>query len=202
MIIYKVKNKITGKVYIGKTIKGFSTRKNQHINDALRGSTYIFHNALRGYGKDKFEWEILRVVFTHTKLNELEKNYIAEYKSNDKNFGYNMTAGGEGSAGYCPTEETRKKVSESLKGRIPWNKGKSGWNKGFKMSDESKLKMSIAKKGKKLSEEHIKNITKATKGRNNPMYGKHHSAETRRKLSEAIKSFRNNKYKDQLEMFS
>jgi len=55
VIIYKVKNKITGKVYIGKTIKGFSTRKNQHINDALRGSTYIFHNALRGFRNNKYK---------------------------------------------------------------------------------------------------------------------------------------------------
>ena len=39
------------------------------------------------------------------------------------------------------TEEHKQKISESHKGKIPWNKGKP-------MSDEQKLKLSIAHKGK------------------------------------------------------
>ena len=45
---------------------------------------------------------------------------------------------------------------------------------GKKCSDETKRKMSEARKGKHNN-----------KGENNPMYGKHHSEETRKKISEA-----------------
>ena len=41
--------------------------------------------------------------------------------------------------GQSRSEETKKKISQSKKGNIPWNKGKKGlqvpWNKGLKMKD-------------------------------------------------------------------
>ena len=40
-------------------------------------------------------------------------------------------------------EETKLKISNTLKGNIPWNKGKKG------VSDETRLKMSIAAKNRK-----------------------------------------------------
>ena len=61
------------------------------------------------------------------------------------------------------SEDTRRKMSESLKGKNTWSKGKT-------LSDDTKLKMSEAKKGQ-----------------NNPLFGTHHSDETRRKMSEAKK---------------
>ena len=64
-------------------------------------------------------------------------------------------------------EETKKKMGESSKGQIPWNKGKRGLQKH---SEETRRKMSEMNKGK-----------------NNPMYGKHLSEETRRKISELHK---------------
>ena len=51
------------------------------------------------------------------------------------------------------SEETKHKMSESRKGRISPNKGK-------KMSDEAKLKISVANKGKKRSEETKEKISK------------------------------------------
>lgn len=49
--------------------------------------------------------------------------------------------------------EMRQKISESLKGRTPWNKGKVGMmpvphNKGKHLSEETKAKISAARKGK------------------------------------------------------
>ena len=46
---------------------------------------------------------------------------------------------------------------------------------------------SEAKKGRTLSEEHRRKISEALKGENHPMYGKHHTEETRQKMSEAKK---------------
>jgi hypothetical protein len=59
--------------------------------------------------------------------------------------------------------ETREKISKAGKGRVPWNKGKSGLSRG-PMSDEHKLNISKSLKNKKKpprTEEHSKNISKA-----------------------------------------
>jgi hypothetical protein len=44
------------------------------------------------------------------------------------------------------SDETKKKLSEAGKGRIPWNKGKDAYNKGIKLSDEQKEKLKKPKK--------------------------------------------------------
>ena len=72
----------------------------------------------------------------------------------------------------------------------------SGGNENKIVSDESKQKMSEAKKGKycgensplygkHLTEEHKSKLSEARKGENNPMYGKHRDDETRIKISKA-----------------
>ena len=71
------------------------------------------------------------------------------------------------------SEETRRKMSESHKGRH--------------LSEEARKKLSEAKKGRHLSEEHRRKISESKKGEKNPMYGKHRSDETRRKMSESHK---------------
>ena len=57
--------------------------------------------------------------------------------------------------------------------------------KGKKLSEEHKRKISKGNKGKKLSEETRKKISEAQKGEKNHMYGKHLSEETKKKMSEA-----------------
>ena len=46
------------------------------------------------------------------------------------------------------SDETRLKISNSLKGNKAPNFGKKAWNRGMKTSDEIKLKISLAHKGK------------------------------------------------------
>jgi hypothetical protein len=46
------------------------------------------------------------------------------------------------------TEESKKKISQAHMGHVGYNKGMPAWNKGLKMSDESRAKMSLSAKGR------------------------------------------------------
>ena len=90
----------------------------------------------------------------------------------------NRNWGGIGvTSGVQQSEETRRKRSESMKGK----------NKGKKLSDEARKNMSEAHKGKKKSEETKRKMGESRKGEKNGMYGKHHSKEAIEKMSEAKK---------------
>ena len=68
--------------------------------------------------------------------------------------------------------------------------GRSSPMKGKTLSEETKKKMSEAKKGKKLkpfTDEHRRKLSEAKKGEKNHFYGKTHTADTRKKISEANK---------------
>jgi group I intron endonuclease len=154
-IIYKATNKINGKVYIGQTIKLLKNRKYSHKSDALKNRYDIyFHRAIRKYGFDNFEWSILCKTDSVSKLNALEKFYIAAHRKMGKV--YNQTDGGDGTNGYKLSEESKTKMSKAKKGKyIPWNKG-------VKYPPEL---------CKKFSEAQIKSGN--NKGEKNPMYGVH-----------------------------
>lgn len=109
--------------------------------------------------------------------------------------------------GHKVSEETKKKLSESLKGKphphkgvscseetkqkiSESNKGKEGYWKGKALSEEHKRKLSDTNKGKKpynMTDETRRKMAESKKGKPSNHKGKAHSEETRRKLSEAIK---------------
>lgn len=74
---------------------------------------------------------------------------IAKYKTQNREFGYNIYEGGN-----CPiiTEEVKHKMSKSMMGN------KNGLGK--KCSEEKKKKISKAQKGRKLTKEHIQKLSK------------------------------------------
>jgi hypothetical protein len=66
-----------------------------------------------------------------------------------------------------------------------FKKGDKPWNTGLtKETDERVRKIAEMKIGKKRSPETIRKMSEAMRGENNPNYGKHHSIETRRRISE------------------
>ena len=91
--IYKVTNKINGKIYIGKT-NNFNKRKTEHTVYDINDNSY-FHKALKKYGLSNFEWLIIDKANSLEEINKKEKFYISKYNSFKPN-GYNMTKGGDG----------------------------------------------------------------------------------------------------------
>lgn len=124
MVIYKIKNKINGKIYIGQTIN-FKQRINAHINTAENkyksAKKYPVHRAIAKYGKENFSYEIIYEAKTKTELDEREAYYIQKYISFKSEYGYNIKLGG--SKEKLP-ESVKKKISNSQKGELNHAYGK------------------------------------------------------------------------------
>ena len=97
-IIYMIENKANDKKYIGQTRCGIEIRLRQHIKDSRGNSNYPIHRAIRKYGIENFD--VTTICSTNVDhLNELEQYYIKKYRTFFKDGGYNLTLGGDGSAG-------------------------------------------------------------------------------------------------------
>lgn len=170
--IYKITNKINGKVYIGQTSETFRKRYLRHLLDVRNNSKYHFHLAIKKYGDENFTKEILEEDIPHAsclKSKELiidikEKEYIKKFDSYHN--GYNMTVGGSGVFGYKHTDEIKSKLS-SIQMGIKHSKERVEINRqaqlGKTLSEEHKLKISKSNKGKSKSELHKKNLQKPKK---------------------------------------
>jgi len=131
--VYKITNLITGKIYVGQTIRSLHIRFNAHCTDKRKDTAIA--QAIRKYGKQNFKIEELATATNAEELNKLETHYIETLNSLSPN-GYNLNLGGNKS--YVISKETLKKLSDSHKG-IP-NK-----HKGVPLSLEHKYKLSIGK---------------------------------------------------------
>lgn len=164
MRIYLITNKINKKRYVGQTTQKLTHRWAQHCdkNSCCLG----IKRAIEKYGKENFTIRTLYKANSIEELNAKEILFINKFNTLSPN-GYNLKTGGNRPV---YSEESRKKMSESGKGKIPWNKGltiedpriakgikkgkdafwygKIGARKGLKCSDEHKLKLSMACKGK------------------------------------------------------
>lgn len=183
MYIYKITNTITGKTYIGQTTKTVPNRVSQHKKDSKNGTTYLA-NAIRKYGWDMFEVDVICECESKEKLDEMECYYIKQYKMTTGV--YNLTNGGAtGTYGHkrpemvgdlnpAKTPEARKKISDAIKGHkrpdltkrtIERTKGKT-YEELYGVDKASKIKESLSKshKGKKMpprTPEHTINLTLA-----------------------------------------
>nr|DAM78930.1 MAG TPA: intron associated endonuclease [Caudoviricetes sp.] len=90
--IYKATNKINGKSYIGKTVD-YKTRVWQHRR-CYEKENCKFHDAIKKYGFESFEWDILEICNNESDACNLEIHYIELY--NSYRDGYNENKGGVG----------------------------------------------------------------------------------------------------------
>lgn len=209
MFVYLITNKINGKQYVGQhvgTCLDTYWRRNVYLALSGRQKKRLLYRAICKYGPDNFEVIILVIVDSKEEMDRYEIGLIAHLDLCNPEKGYNLTSGGEGTVGFKPDEEVRKKMSESHVGlKMPEshsrklserNKGNKyslgrkmtkdnfdklmAVHKGAKRSEETRRKLSESHKGKKQSKETILKRSLALKGRKQ-------SEESIKKRSESLK---------------
>ena len=119
--IYKIKNRVNGKYYIGSSdnILGSNGRWQEHINGlkANRHENSYLQRSWNKYGEKNFEFSILEEL-PKSKLFPIEQKYLDHAKKDGKRC-YNLSylAIGGGFTGHKHSEESKRKTSEKLKGR-------------------------------------------------------------------------------------
>lgn len=193
--IYIITNKINNKQYIGQSLN-CKARSQMHLRS--KGGAPILYNALKKYGKENFEVEIIAYPgISQLALDAVEKWKIKQYNTIAP-YGYNIRDGGSG--GGLDTEKTKQKKSIAKKGKNNPMFGYQFSNEtkkkiaasltGRKASEETKKKQSLSMTGKKHSAETLEKISNSSKGINK---GKKHSKEHKKKISEGLKKYYQNK---------
>ena len=174
--LYRITNNVNGMQYIGVS-KHPAKRFKKHCTKPSKNRTSLLGNAIQKYGSDQFALEVL-VQSTMEYCFDLEMKAIKALETRKPN-GYNITAGGEGYAGFFGKDnhmygkkkpaafgeymsklftgrpippEQRAKISASLTGKKHSAETIEKRNKaitGLKRSEETKQKM----RGWRMSEE-------------------------------------------------
>lgn len=113
--VYKIVNKVNGKYYIGMTKQTLIKRFSQHKQNAKIGKNTYLYNAIRKYGNDNFEIELLLECSNKEECCVLEIEYISKNKN-----GYNLAPGGEGGFVVQDIESWKCKLKESRKDKTPF----------------------------------------------------------------------------------
>jgi len=149
--IYEIRNLINNKRYIGSSYN-IHKRWLGHRWDLENKRHHSKHLQLSWdkYGSDNFQLFLLEETNIEN-LEEREIYFVFLYNSTNGEFGYNETSGGKGCPDRKMSPETRKKISNS--------------NKGRKLSEVSKSRISEAGIGRKHTEETKKKMSETHKGK-------------------------------------
>ena len=191
--VYMHKNKINGKIYIGQTMHNHNPEVRWGKNGMGYKNNNHFWSSIQKYGWDNFEHNILAKDLSKEEADELEIYYIQKFNTQNDKFGYNIACGGH-NGGFPHSSETKKKISDSLKGKPIFKETKQKiseslyeyysknevWNKGILHSEQTKKKIIDSLKGRQFSEEHRKKLSEANRRRD-----MHFSEERNRKMSQS-----------------
>jgi len=178
--VYITTNLINGKQYVG-------DHSTNNLNDKYLGSGRpYFLNAIKQYGKENFKKEILEFFDTKQEAFNAQEKYINEYNTLQPN-GYNISPKGGHNTKDCFSDESKLKISSSLKEtyknnpELQENLRKKAT--GRKASEDTIKKLKNRDRSKwKLSEQGLKNIKEYA--------SKPKSEEHKKHLSESRKGFK------------
>ena len=169
---YMVTNKLNGKVYIGS-----HCWDGEGLDPNYYGSGIAITAAVRKYGKENFQVEVLYYYDTIEECRADEERILTEYDVKNCPHSYNIKNSAIGwtseeLTGRTHTEDAKKKMSEA--------------KTGTHHTAETRNKMSQAHKGKTHTENTRKKMSQAKKGEKHPFYGRTLSEEHRNKISQAL----------------
>lgn len=166
--IYIHINNINKKVYIGQTCQKENRRWR---NGNGYNHSPLFFNAIKKYGWNNFSHKILEENLSKSEANNREIYYINFYKSNNPEFGYNCSEGGNN---VVISDKGKLRLKEK-------NTGSKNPNFGKPRTEETKKAISFAQLGKK-------NHMHEKYGSANPFYNKKHSKKTIEKMKNSAKN--------------
>lgn len=143
--------------YIGKTKKSIKERLSKHIYLSKKGVNRPLNLWIKKLLENNIIPEIVEIERTDVKnWCDREIYWISHYRNKNKLL--NLSDGGGSNLNYSPSNDTRKKISDG-------NKGKIGYWKNKKLTDDHKIKIGKSGLGKKRSETTKKNISESLSGR-------------------------------------
>lgn len=204
---YIIINRVNNKFYYG-------IHSTYDIDDGYLGSGNAIKAAIKKYGKSVFTKYIISYYNTRTEALDKEASVVTQAVIQHP-LCYNICKGGRSG----PEEHNEQ------------SKRRMGWSKGIPHSDEWKENIGNALKGRDISKSHRLNISKSWKtrpavtdhtkklmsiartgkigprGSNNKLFGRHHSDDTKKKMSRScsfnIKNIFNGiKYKNLRDAFN
>lgn len=188
--VYEIVNVLNGKMYIG-SLYCLRLRFKAHMA-TLRADNHRNVHLQRAWNKcgaEAFVFSIIEYV-SEKSLIEREQFWIDAYCAATE--GYNIAPTAGNCLGIKRSDDFCRKMSEARKGK-PAPSG--AFKHGHVMPEETKKKISKTLKGKKATSETIENMSAAQKkawkkrerpvGEKNPMFGKKHTEEAKRKMKES-----------------
>lgn len=156
--VYKITNLINNKHYIG-------VHKTDNPEDGYMGSGVAIKAAIKKYGKDNFQKDILLITEEKEQAYLFEREQTKDFRRNNT---YNMKLGGVG--GWSPDASRNGGRSVSLENKIKGGIASYQSGKGIHAytSDEKKkcgTLGGLANKGKPKSEEQKRKISESLRGR-------------------------------------
>lgn len=140
--VYVHINKENNKKYVGVTSKP-KPQQRWRNGDGYKENKY-FYASIQKNGWDNFYHIVLAEGLSEQKAKNMERYLIAEWHTQDRLFGYNLTSGGDGTRDYHPSEETRKKLSQARRKE--------------NLSEETLRRRSEGLRGRKFTDEHKRKI--------------------------------------------